>query len=64
MSIEAFLLLIFLILSVNEQVRPNIKVVIPAYNEEQSIAHVISDIPKDWVKEIIVVNNGSTDKTA
>lgn len=63
-SNEAFLLLIFLILSVNEQVRPNIKVVIPAYNEERSIAHVIADIPKDWVKEIIVVNNGSTDKTA
>ena len=43
---------------------PIIKVVIPAYNEEQSIAHVIADIPKNWVSEIVVVNNGSTDRTA
>ena len=51
-------------MSVNAQVIPNIKVVIPAYNEELSIAHVIADIPKDWVSEIIVVNNGSKDNTA
>ena len=51
-------------MSVNEQVTPIIKVVIPAYNEEQSIAHVIADIPKNWVSEIVVVNNGSTDRTA
>lgn len=51
-------------MSVNEQVIPIIKVVIPAYNEEQSIAHVIADIPKNWVSEIVVVNNGSTDRTA
>jgi len=49
---------------VNAQVIPNIKVVIPAYNEELSIAHVIADIPRDWVSEIIVVNNGSKDTTA
>lgn len=48
----------------NAQVIPNIKVVIPAYNEELSIAHVIADIPKDWASEIIVVNNGSKDNTA
>jgi glycosyltransferase involved in cell wall biosynthesis len=41
-----------------------IKVIIPAFNEEDSIAHVIKDIPKDWVEEIIVVNNSSTDQTA
>ncbi len=40
-----------------------IKVVIPAFNEEQSIGHVIEDISKDWVKEVIVVNNASTDGT-
>ncbi|CAH8285048.1 glycosyltransferase involved in cell wall biosynthesis [Mariniflexile fucanivorans] len=39
-----------------------IKVIIPAYNEADSITHVINDIPK-VVSEIIVVNNNSTDKT-
>lgn len=42
----------------------DIVVVIPAFNEEASIAKVIQDIPKDVVREIIVVNNNSTDKTA
>ncbi|MBI3124025.1 MAG: glycosyltransferase family 2 protein [Ignavibacteriales bacterium] len=40
-----------------------IVVIIPAYNEEESIAKVISDIPP-YVDEVIVVNNGSSDKTA
>ncbi len=38
-------------------------VVIPAFNEEQSIAKVINDIPFVPRKNIIVVNNGSTDST-
>jgi len=41
-----------------------VSVIIPALNEQDSIGLVISDIPKDLVKEIIVVDNGSTDKTA
>ncbi|OEK07856.1 glycosyl hydrolase [Flavivirga aquatica] len=40
----------------------NIKVIIPAYNEADSIAHVINDIPS-IVSEIIVVSNNSTDET-
>ena len=40
-----------------------IKVIIPAFNEQDSIAHVINDIPKT-VSEVIVVNNNSTDQTA
>jgi len=40
-----------------------IKVIIPAYNEENSIANVIEDIPES-IDEIIVVNNNSTDNTA
>jgi len=40
-----------------------ISVIIPAYNEEQSIAKVLEAIPS-WVDEIIVVDNGSTDKTS
>jgi glycosyltransferase involved in cell wall biosynthesis len=43
---------------------PIIDIIIPAYNEEKSIAHVIHDIPKDWVRDIIVCNNASTDRTA
>ena len=41
----------------------DIKVIIPAYNEADSIAKVIREIPK-IVTEIIVVNNNSTDNTA
>jgi len=43
-------------------VERNIKVIIPAYNEEDSIANVVSDVP-DIVDEVIVVSNNSTDKT-
>lgn len=39
-----------------------IKVIIPAYNEADSIAHVIHDIPK-IVDEVIVISNNSTDDT-
>jgi glycosyltransferase involved in cell wall biosynthesis len=39
-----------------------IKVIIPAYNEQDSIAHVIRDIPKT-VNEVIVVSNNSSDNT-
>ncbi|PKG50000.1 glycosyltransferase family 2 protein [Olleya sp. 1-3] len=39
-----------------------IKVIIPAYNEQDSIAHVIKDIPS-IVDEVIVVSNNSTDLT-
>lgn len=43
---------------------PIVRIIIPAYNEEKSIVHVLKDIPKDLITEIIVVNNASTDKTA
>jgi|TARA_B110000261_G_scaffold33399_1_gene38581 glycosyltransferase involved in cell wall biosynthesis len=42
---------------------PIIKVIIPAYNEAESIGKVIKQIP-GYVNEIIVVNNNSTDETA
>ena len=41
-----------------------IAVVIPAYNEEASIARVVSDIPAGLVAEVVVVDNNSTDATA
>jgi glycosyltransferase involved in cell wall biosynthesis len=43
---------------------PRICVIIPAYNEESSISHVLSAIPAGLVQEVIVVNNNSTDQTA
>ncbi len=42
---------------------PCIVVIIPAYNEENSIAKVIADIPKALINEVIVVNNNSNDDT-
>ena len=39
-----------------------IKVIIPAYNEAESITHVIKDIPST-VDEVIVVSNNSADDT-
>jgi glycosyltransferase involved in cell wall biosynthesis len=40
----------------------DIKVIIPAFNEADSIAHVINELPKS-VTEVIVVNNNSSDDT-
>jgi glycosyltransferase involved in cell wall biosynthesis len=41
---------------------PIIKVIIPAYNEADSIGLVVKDIP-EIVQEVIVVSNNSTDAT-
>lgn len=43
---------------------PIIDVIIPAFNEEDSIALVVNSIPKDLVRHIVVCNNNSTDHTA
>ena len=42
---------------------PVIKVIIPAFNEENGVGQVIQEIPKNLVIEIVVVNNASTDNT-
>ncbi len=42
---------------------PDIKVIIPAFNEQNAVGLVIEEIPKDLVSEIIVVDNGSADNT-
>ncbi len=47
----------------NEQSN-NLSVIIPAYNEEDSIQQVINAIPLSYVQEIIVVDNASSDRTA
>lgn len=41
-----------------------VKVIIPALNEEETIVRVIEDIPRERVSEIIVVDNGCSDRTA
>lgn len=43
---------------------PKISVIIPAYNEEESLPHVLNDLPQDRLHQIIVVDNRSTDRTA
>lgn len=44
--------------------KPVIDVIIPAFNEEASIGKVLADMPQQWVREVLVCNNGSTDRTA
>jgi glycosyltransferase involved in cell wall biosynthesis len=44
--------------------RPYISVIIAALNEEAAIAQVIDSVPKDLADEILVVDNGSKDRTA
>lgn len=41
-----------------------IDIIIPAFNEEQSIGLVVGDAVQQPVRHVIVANNGSTDRTA
>lgn len=41
----------------------NVSVILPAYNEAESIAQVLHDIPADTVREVLVVDGGSCDGT-
>ncbi|MEM9258748.1 MAG: glycosyltransferase family 2 protein, partial [Bacteroidota bacterium] len=43
---------------------PVIDVIIPAYNEENSIALVVKELPTERLREVIVCNNNSRDNTA
>ncbi len=40
-----------------------IDVIIPAFNEENSVGKVVHALPKELVREVIVVNNNSNDRT-
>ena len=40
-----------------------VAVIIPVFNERDSLPRVVGDIPRDRVSEIVVVDNGSTDGT-
>ncbi len=41
----------------------NIFVLIPVLNEEASIGPVIKDIPRDMIREVVVIDNGSSDNS-
>ncbi|MFW5992008.1 MAG: glycosyltransferase family 2 protein [Halanaerobiaceae bacterium] len=41
----------------------SISVIIPAYNEEDFINTTLDGLPQHWFNEIIVINDGSFDKT-
>lgn len=43
--------------------KPNVSVIIPVLNEEESIAAVLGDIPPELAAEVVVVDNGCTDRT-
>jgi len=44
--------------------KPAIDVIIPAFNEEKSLPLVLTHLPADWVRRVLVCDNGSTDATA
>jgi glycosyltransferase involved in cell wall biosynthesis len=48
----------------NEKPKVFISVIIAALNEEAAIANVINSVPKNLADEIVVVDNGSKDRTA
>ncbi len=48
----------------NEKPKLFISVIIAALNEEAAIANVINSVPKNLADEIVVVDNGSKDRTA
>jgi glycosyltransferase involved in cell wall biosynthesis len=41
-----------------------VAIIIPAFNEEATIADVVAGVPKDVAEQVIVVDNASTDATA
>jgi len=47
----------------NQMNKQKISVIIPVLNEEESIGKVISDLPKELLDHIVVVDNGSTDNS-
>ena len=43
--------------------KQRIDVLIPAWNEAEALPLVLANLPKDWVRQVIVCDNGSTDGT-
>lgn len=60
-----FILSLLLLTDTKTDIDKKVSVVIPAYNEEKSIIHVINTVKKvKNITEIIVVDDGSDDKTS
>lgn len=63
------ILMLFLLLAsvktVGNHKNLTVSVIIPAYNEEKTVAHVVKVVRSlKYIKEVIVVNDGSMDQTA
>ena len=48
----------------HQKPKPYISVIIAALNEEAAIGNVIDSVPRNLADEIVVVDNGSSDRTA
>jgi glycosyltransferase involved in cell wall biosynthesis len=48
----------------NTACRPTVGVIMPALDEEASVGATVRQVPRSVVDEVIVVDNGSTDRTA
>ena len=50
-------------MSAKNKKTPRVTVVMPAYNAEKTVERNIRDFPPDFVSKIILVDDGSSDKT-
>jgi glucosyl-3-phosphoglycerate synthase len=60
-----FILLLGSIRTVGNNNNLTVSVIIPAFNEERTVSHVVKVVKSlNYIKEVIVVDDGSTDQTA
>ena len=60
-----FILLLASIKTVGNNRNLTVSVIIPAFNEEKTVAHVVKVVKSlNYIKEVIVVDDGSADQTA
>jgi len=67
--VYSILLMLFMVLASIKTVRHNkpmsVSVIIPAFNEEKTVAHVVNVVKSlKYIGEIVVVDDGSTDQTS
>jgi glucosyl-3-phosphoglycerate synthase len=67
--VYSILLMLFMVLASIKTVRHNkpmtVSVIIPAFNEEHTVAHVVNVVKSlKYIGEIVVVDDGSTDQTS
>ena len=60
-----FILLLASIKTAGNNHNLTVSVIIPAFNEEKTVAHVVKVVKSlNYIKEVIVVDDGSADQTA